>query len=631
MTRRAWFFAVLVAVLGAGCPQSSGQDFETFPSLTTRNPRAEADLRAAREAAEAGRASDAEARFRAFLTDYPDDPLRPVARLGLGRVLLANGDTEGALAELEQVARTDDPAVAEAGRFYQGVALHLAERYDESIELLSPLAGRTTDPGRTVLLLRTLSSAARRTGRVVLALSSLDRLVGAEDLPASDRDDGRRQIREVTDDAPPDAIERAYAELSRDGEAWPAVAARAIRLAFDEGDMGRVAAIVAELRARNVPLSDELGELAVRAERTERADPRVIGAIAPLTGRARQIGQQASRGLMLASGAPIDGPPGPDDPQLVLRDDAGDPSRAAQAVEDLVSEHRAIAIIGPLEGRAARLAAQRAQDLGVPLIALVPDPTITDPGALIFRLYPSPAEETAALVAAARGRGATRFAILRPDHAYGRAMGEAFAAAVRDAGGEMVAEQTYEAGATAFGEAVSALEAQRFDALFVPDAGRQLNLIGPALAAAGLWSTAAGASAPRGGRAITLLAPSVAIDPRILRSGRYFQGAVFSSPFHAASATGPGRAFADAFEQRFDAAPDPFAAYAYDAFQLVRRAVEAGHTTRGDVARFLAGHASQTAGASGGLSEERAPRAAARLLQVSGDAFVPLAGPPPES
>lgn len=622
--RVASFLAVCVAVLGVGCPQGSGQpDFETFPSLTTSDADAETDLRAAREAAQAGRAAEAEQAYLAFLEEHPDDPLVPVAHLGLGRVLLADGRVEEALTRFETVAVTDDVAVAEAGRFYQGVALHLAGRHGEAIDLLQPLAGRTTDPARSVLLLRTLAAAARETGRTVLALEALDRLARDEAVPAGDRAEARDRIREIVAASDRQAVDAAYAELSRDGIAWPEVAVSAIRQAFDDGDMPRVAAIVAELRARDVPMSDELAELAVRAERTERADPRVIGAIAPLTGRARQIGQQVSHGLMLAAGIPIDGPPDANAPQLVLRDDGGDPARAAQAVEDLVSEHRAIAIIGPLEGQAARLAAQRAQDLGVPLITLVPDPEATSPGAMVFRLVPSPDEEAAVLVAAARARGASRFAILRPRHPFGRTMGDAFARAVVAAGAELVVDESYDAGATAFGEAITRLSAHPFDALFVPDSGRQLNLVAPALASADIWSTPAGRDAPRGGRAITLLAPSVAVDDRILRSERYFQGALFASGFHAPTARGAGRAFSDRYAERFGDAPTPFAAHAYDAFRLVRGAVEAGRQTRGDVARWLIEHGrSETAGASGGVNGERGPTVGARVLEVRGDAFV---------
>lgn len=628
--RRAGIFAAVAAlVLFTGCPRGSGQqDLEHFPSLTTSNPRAEEDLRLARDAAEAGRADEAERRYRGFLGAYPSDPLVPVAQLGLGRVLLADGRTEDALAEFDRVATTSDAAVAEAGRFYQGVAQHLAGRHDAAIERLTPLVGRTTDPARTSLLLRTLAAAAQRTGRTVLALDSLDRLAEAEETPEADRTEARQQIRALVAEADAVSVERAYAELPRDRFAWQEVAARAIRLAFDAGDMTRVAEIVGELRARAVPMSDELAELAVRAERTERADPRVIGAIAPLTGRARQIGQAVSRGLMLASGAPFDGPMPPDAPQLVMRDDGGDPARAAAAVEELVSEHRAIAIIGPLDGPGARLAARRAQDLGVPLLTLVPDPSVTEAGPMAFRLMPGPADEAGALARAARARGAMRFAILRPDHAYGRRMGEAFAAQVAALGGQIVVEATYAADATAFGEPIARVAAATPDAVFVPDTGRQLNLVGPALAAAGLWSVPAGGSAPRGARGITLLAPSVAVDPRILVASRYFQGALFATAYHAGSSTEDARAFADAYQARFGSAPDAYAALAYDAFRLVRAAVEAGHTTRRDVAGWLAGAERPTAGASGGFGASRTPRHGARILEVRAGAFVPANAPP---
>ena len=629
--RSAVFVAVCIGVIGTGCPRGSGQqDFASLPSLTTTDPEAEADLRAARDAAEVGHAAQAEQLYREFLDEHRSDPLVPVARLGLGRVLLANGDVEHALPLFEAVSSSDDEATAEAGRFYRGVALHLAGNSAEAIELLSPLVGRTTNPDETVLLLRTLAAAARREHRAPLALESLDRLARATDLPEPERAEAREEIRALVAESDEDALRAAYDALPRDGAAWPEVAVRAIRLAFDAGDMTRVGAMVAELRAREIPMSEELAELAVRAERTERADPRVIGAIVPLTGPGREVGQRAVRGLMLASGMPLSGPPGPQSAQLVVRDDGGDPARAAQAVEDLVSEHRAIAIIGPLEGASARAAARRAQDLGVPMITLVPDPQVTEPGPMVFRLFGTPRDEAAALVRAARARGATRFAVLRPDHAYGAAMAEAFAATVVAAGGEVVATETYPANATAFGEPVGRLAARSFDALFVPDTARQLGLVAPALAAAGLWSTPAGGAAPRGGRAITLLAPSVALDARVLRTAsRYLQGALFATPFYAPLAEGAGRAFVDEFTARFNEAPDAFSAYAYDAFRIARSAVEAGETTRGGLARWLADHGRQpTVGASGGLGPQRGAAQPSRVLELRGDTLVDLASSP---
>ena len=411
------FFAVLAGTLLTGCPRGSGQqDLASLPSLTTADGAALADLRAARTAAEAGEAQDAEARYRRFLDEHPSDPLVPLAQLGLGRVLLANGAIEPALERFAIVAASDDERVAEAGRFYRGVALHLAGRHAEALELLTPLIGRTVDPDETSLLLRTLAASAEREGQVVAALGALDRLAGNADVSAEEREQARVDLRALVTAAAPEQVSRAYDELPREGVAWPEVAQRAIRLAFDAGDMARVAAIVRELRERQIPMSDELAELALRAERTERADPRAIGAILSLSGRGREVGQRAMRGLVIASGAPAVGPAGPNASQLVMRDDGGDPERAARAVEDLVSVHRVIAIVGPIEGEAARAAARRAQELGVPIITLVPDAQIVGAGEMVFRLFASPREEASALVLAARARGASRFAVLRPSH-----------------------------------------------------------------------------------------------------------------------------------------------------------------------------------------------------------------------
>jgi branched-chain amino acid transport system substrate-binding protein len=362
----------------------------------------------------------------------------------------------------------------------------------------------------------------------------------------------------------------------------------------------------------------------LRADRIEVADPRVIGAILPLSGRAREIGQRALRGLMLAAGSPPDGPPRPDAPQLVFRDDAGDPERAARAVEELVSTHRAIAIIGPLEGESATAAAARAQQLGVPMIALSPALDLARSGPMAFRLFPSTDGELRDLVRAARARGATRFAAIHPASPYGEAMRAGLARAVAAEGLQIATSASYPVNATSFGAQVEAIAGSGADAVLVADSARQLALIAPALAAGGLSS---GGATPSHGRRITLLVPSVGFESRLAHtSGRYLEGAIFSVPFHAPTSQGEGRIFTDAFMARFATEPDAFAAYAYDAFGLVRRAVLAGATTREQVARSLAeGREAPTAGASQGISSTRDARRATRLFELRGQLFVPLA------
>jgi hypothetical protein len=109
---------------------------------------------------------------------------------------------------------------------------------------------------------------------------------------------------------------------------------------------------------------------------------------------------------------------------------------------------------------------------------------------------------------------------------------------------------------------------------------------------------------------------------------RYLQGALFSAPFDAATATGSGRRFADAFLERFGTAPGPYAAYGYDAFQLIRRTVLNGATSRADVAAALGTTSGvDTAGSSRGLGPNREAAHGTRILELDGNLFTPLPVP----
>ena len=111
-------------------------------------------------------------------------------------------------------------------------------------------------------------------------------------------------------------------------------------------------------------------------------------------------------------------------------------------------------------------------------------------------------------------------------------------------------------------------------------------------------------------------------DSRIGR--RYLQGAVVAVTFDAATAQGAGRELVDRYRAQFGSAPTGFAAYAYDAYRLVRGAVDGGARTRGALAeRLAAGPALETAGASGGLSTAHGPRRGAWVLELAGSLWVP--------
>jgi branched-chain amino acid transport system substrate-binding protein len=614
--------AVLL-ILTVGCPHQPEIRPWNLPALTSDDPRAEAEMREARELAERGATQDAEQRYRAFIAERPKDPLFPIAQLGLGRILLSQNRLADARALFDQVAGHPDPSVAGQGRFYQGVTAQRQGNSAQAIELLEPMQGRTIDPEDTALLFRTLAAARTDQTDFVGALKALDGLI-KEAVSERDREKARAEITEIAGKkANRDQVLRAYQELNRDGHAWPQIARRALKDADRDGDIEKMRDVVQALKDQGLELDAEIEAFALRAARPIDANPQVIGAILSLSGRAREVGDLALRGLMLAADLPPSGPPAAGAPQLIFRDDGGDPERAVQAVNELVSVHRAVAIIGPIDARAAVAAATRAAELGVPLIALAPVAQITDAGPMVFRLFPAPQDEAHKLVAYARGQGMTRFAVLHPKGPYGSTMRETFEREVALQKGQVVAVQSYEPHTTDFRQPIEALRQVDFEALFIPDASLQIALVAPALAVAGLWGALPGAATPKTGRTVTLLMPGVAFDHQLIKNaGRYLQGAVFSVPFDPTTATGAGRIFADQFYQRYGLTPDAFAAVAHDAYRLVRAAVATGAATRKEVARSLC--VVRDAGAAGpnpGFSPARNPFDATRLLQLQGESF----------
>jgi ABC-type branched-subunit amino acid transport system substrate-binding protein len=637
---RARAFAAVAGVVvltGGGCPRGSGAlDVETLPALTTEDPRAEAELRAAREAADGGRWAEAASRYRQFLERFPTDPLVPVAELGLGRALLGPGDCDGegddgrdiagALEWLERAERAADAPTAERARFYAGVALHCGRRPAEALARLRPLVGRVVDPVEKALLLRTVAAASERLGERVEALAMLDALTRAG-MPDDERRRAQERIDPIVASLGADDLARAERTLPRDGPAWAAVKLRSLREAVAAGDRVRARAAAESLRAAGVELEGELATLAARAIAEPSADPRVVGAVLPLSGRGREVGRSALRGLMTAAGIPSDGPQPPGAPRLVFRDSAGEPERAAAAVEELVRRHRAIAIIGPLGAEETAAAAARAQQLGVPLLALSSAPAVPAAGDRVFRFFPTLSGEVRALVAAARGRrGARRFALLAPQGPYGDGVRTALADALADdAGGFLAAEARYPPGSSSFGPQVQTVAAAAPDAVLIADDPRTVASVAPALAAAGVVPALADASLQRGARAVALLLPSTAFDPALLRSSaRHLQGAVVALAFHAPTAHGAARAFVEAHERQMGEAPDVIAAVAYDAFRLVRAAVDRGAATREELARALPGLALDSACALGGLGGTREPLRSTRVYEVRDALLIPL-------
>jgi ABC-type branched-subunit amino acid transport system substrate-binding protein len=623
----------LASVSFGGCPGRGGPDFGRLPTITSDDPQAEADLRDARELDEMGDEDAAEARYRAFLQRRPRDPLAPIAELALGRLLLRRDQVAEAKQHFERVAKHPDPAVGEQGRFYGAVASERLGDHASAVKVLQPMIGRPIDPADTSLLLSTLADALVGLAQYGEAIVVLDTL-SSESVPEADRKRAQERITAlVGEKASVEEIERLYRDLPHEGQAWRHVVRRAVRDADAAGNTDRVRDLIEVMRDEELPIDETLAAIAVRAERPTEANPQVVGAVLSLSGRGRRVGELALRGLMLAAGLPLQGPPAAGAPQLVFRDDGGDPARAIAAVDDLVTVHRAIAVIGPMDMRAAEAAAKRAEELGVPMILLSPGAPAAEQSAMVYRMFATPADEIDALLAQAKTQGQNRVAALLPEGPYGELMQTTLRTQAKALGLAVAEVLRYPASTTAFVEQAQALSRHSFDALLVADVPQRIALIAPALAAAGLWSTPAAERAPAQTRSISVLAPSVAFDAELLLSvGRYLQGATFSVPFDARVTAGASQRFVERFQAQFGESPDTFAALAHDAYRLVRAAVDAGANTRKAVAETLwRAQSTDLAGPSGGLSPEHQARRPTRLLVLSGTQFAEVGAREPRS
>jgi ABC-type branched-subunit amino acid transport system substrate-binding protein len=623
-------FAMLLLValcalvaFGGGCPSSAGgPSIARLPSLTSPDPQAELELREARALETAGKSEQARARYERFLVQRPKDPLVPVAQLALGRILLASDKPREASALFDSVATHPDSSVAEQGRFLGAIASARLGEHAAAVKVLEPMVGRTVDEGDTRLLLDTLAGSLLALERYAEGITVLDRackpLTGQPRTEAQAGIDALVRERARTAD-----IKQLYEDLPEEGCAWPSVVRRAVIDADARGDADEARDLLEVVREHDLPIDEVLSTIAMRADRPDDADPRVIGAVLSLSGKGRRVGELALRGLMLAAGLPPSGPLPKDAPQLVFRDDGGDPQRAAAAVEELATIHRAIAIIGPLDVRVAAAASDKAEQLGVPLILLTPAGALE--GELVHRLFPTPEAELNALLTRTAKDNATRVAALLPAGPYGDVMSAALHKAAAGHGASVVGEQRYASGATAFGREVEALKQQAFDVLFIADQPSTIASIAPALAAAGLWSSSPGQPVPAGGRAIRVISVSAAFHSDLARSvGRYLQGALFSVPFDPLTAAGSGAAFAQAFQTRFGEPADTYAAFSHDAYRMLRAAVTAGGTTRPTLARELQrARATDLASPVTGFLPSREAKTATRLLELNGAAFVP--------
>jgi len=498
--------------------------------------------------------------YNNYLARYPDTPRAMDARLQAAEILGLLGDWQGSLRRYQGIlTRQPEPPVSRKARYGIGRAYFRLGEYQQASQVLNNLTAEDLPRSLWFSTQTLLAEIALKQGRVSEAFNRLR--LAATDLAVGDQEWFRDLMTRLLEQAAAPELEQ-LAALHRDNPLSAALLLRLAHLAQDAGQSEEARKWVATLQER-FPNSAE----AANAKRLLGGGKTVLGCLLPLSGQLSGIGLRVQRGMELAAkGTSV---------ELVFRDTRADPATAASLIRDLAQDERVVAILGPISSSVSQSAADEAQRLSIPLVALAQKDGLTQAGAWIFQAFMTPRQQVRALVRQAISLGIKRFAILYPDSAYGRTFRENYQTELANQGCEAAAETSYDPDSPEFRPALASLAESLTPspegtppatALFIPDDA----------AAAAAIAGALGGTPLKGAQ---LLGTNLLHNPQISEAQlRALQGIIFPDAFFAADPNPEVQKFITAYTQRYGEKPDYLATQGFVVVRVLGRVTESRQT-----------------------------------------------------
>ncbi len=584
---------LLLVLLGTGCPRGTRKtlvpDVPKNGDAEARSRFLEAKSRFLKDGTQSGE-------FKAIVQEYPDDPIVPWAELYAGIAAVKARNYADADAQLTKVIEANtDPGLTARARLFLGITKNYAGDAAGARKLLAGADKAIENDDERTEFLAAVAYSTAASDQPLRALPAFDQLY--ERVTPAERALIVARCNELVKGLDRNSLERLFDQIDdRKGPSIGAVGSRLALIYEQAGDVARAD----KMRDNMVLVRQRLGlprtitESEVGgAAASSSGESGIVGAVLPLGSKEEnRLAEAAVAGLALAAGAP-DGK----GVTAIETRAAIDKTASAEAVDALANQN-VVAIVGPIKGTSVDAATARAESLGVPLISLATNADLRTTGRFIFHIRHSPDARARALAQRALAAGIRTFAVLAPDSDYGRGTSKAFADAVAQGGGRIVATVNYPTTTKSFADKTGKL-GSAWDAVFVADDMNKLGLIAPALNAAG--------NIPRplplpkkklvNGRAVLLLSLAEGLDPSYIgTAGRQTVGALLAPGFYPDVADPGAKVFVERFTAAYNRAPGPTEAYAYDAAQLAAAASGGG---RAGVASTLA--TSTLAGVTGAI------------------------------
>jgi branched-chain amino acid transport system substrate-binding protein len=297
-------------------------------------------------------------------------------------------------------------------------------------------------------------------------------------------------------------------------------------------------------------------------------DELVIGEYGSLTGGDATFGSSTKAGVEVALAelaAAKQGKIGGLPVRVVVEDDQSQAQEAATAVQKLVNQDQAIAVLGEVASSRSLAGGPICQAAGVPMISpSSTNPKVTEVGDYIFRMcFLDDFQGRSVAQFATQNLGLKRIAILKDVKSdYSMGLTQFFTEALTQMGGTVVAEQAYQAGDQDFSAQLTALKAKNPEAIYIPGYYTEAGLIA------------------RKARELGINVPLLGSDgwesEKLLEiGGESLNGSYYTNHWALDMPKPELQAFLKAYKEKFAGSePDAIAGLAYDAAQVLFACLE---------------------------------------------------------
>ena len=303
----------------------------------------------------------------------------------------------------------------------------------------------------------------------------------------------------------------------------------------------------------------------------------VIGASFELTGGVSNYGKATLSGVKMAvievnkaggiNGKKI---------KLVVSDNKSEPSEAGNAVDKLISQDKAIAIIGPATSVAVAASSQIVTDAKIPLMAPVASAeniTVKDGKTkqFIFRAcFIDPFQGTVMASFAKDTLKAKKVAILIDNSSnYAKDLNLFFKTAFVKNNGLITAEESYLQKDTDFKATLTKIRSSNPDMIYIPGYYEDVGMIVKQAREIGFYGPIAGGDGWDSPKLVEIAGPAA------------LNGTYFCSGYSAQDQEPSIQKFIKNYKTMFNVEPDSFAIHGYDAVMIVIEAIKRAGTTDG--------------------------------------------------